>query len=133
MTDAGNLPAWAALLTAFLVLLGAGLALAGAIGTLRFKSFYERIHAPTLGTSWGTAAVALGSIVYFSVLGSRPVLHEILIAVFITFTTPVTLTLLARAALYRDRAEASESVPQRIVLRSQAPEAGRNGRDKGTA
>ncbi len=32
-------------------------------------------------------------------------LHEVLIAVFLTVTTPVTLMLLGRAALYRDRSE----------------------------
>ena len=30
-------------------------------------------------------------------------LHEVLIGFFVTVTTPVTLMLLARAALYRDR------------------------------
>jgi multicomponent K+:H+ antiporter subunit G len=118
MTHAADLPAWAALLTAFLVLVGAGLTLIGAIGTLRFGSFFERVHAPTLGTSWGTGAVALASIVCFSVLGSRPVLHEILIGVFVTVTTPVTLMLLARAALYRDRTEGDANVPSRSLLRS---------------
>jgi multicomponent K+:H+ antiporter subunit G len=39
------------------------------------------------------------------------VLHEILIAAFVTLTTPVTLMLLARAALYRDRTEGNEEVP----------------------
>jgi multicomponent K+:H+ antiporter subunit G len=118
MTHAIDLPGWAALLTAFLVLLGAGLTLVGAIGTLRFESFFERIHAPTLGTSWGTGAIALASIVCFSVSGSRPVVHEILIGVFITVTTPVTLMLLARAALYRDREEGRD-VPPRSALRAQ--------------
>ena len=117
MTHASDLPAWAATLTALLVLLGAGLTLLGAVGTLRFGSFFERVHAPTLGTSWGTGAILLASIVCFSVLGSRPVLHEILIGAFITVTTPVTLMLLARAALYRDRAEGSPDVPSRSVLR----------------
>lgn len=104
-----TMPAWAALLTAFLVLAGAALTLIGAIGTLRFRSFFERVHAPTLGTSWGMGAILTGSMLYFSVLGSRPVLHEILIAIFVTITTPVTLMLLARAALYRDRSEARAS------------------------
>jgi multicomponent K+:H+ antiporter subunit G len=117
MTQATELPAWAALLTAFLVLLGAGLTLLGAIGSLRFKSFFERVHAPTLGTSWGTGATVLASIVCFSVLGSRPVVHEILIGVFITVTTPVTLMLLARAALYRDREAGSPDTPGRSILR----------------
>ena len=50
--------------------------------------------------------------IFFSVLQSRPVLHEILIALFVTVTTPVTLMLLARAALYRDRMEIEDgSVP----------------------
>ena len=48
---------------------------------------------------------------FFSVLQSRLVLHEVLIAVFMVVTTPVTLMLLARAALYRDRSEGSDEVP----------------------
>jgi multicomponent K+:H+ antiporter subunit G len=114
MTHAADLPAWAALLTSFLVLLGAGFTLTGAIGLLRLKTFYERIHAPTLGATWGVAGILLGSIVFFSVLQSRPVLHEVLIAIFVTVTTPVTLTLLGRAALYRDRSEGSTEVPPPI-------------------
>jgi multicomponent K+:H+ antiporter subunit G len=114
MTHAADLPAWAALLTSFLVLLGAGFTVIGAIGLLRLKTFYERIHAPTLGATWGAAGILLGSIVFFSVLQSRPVLHEVLIAIFVTVTTPVTLTLLARAALYRDRSEGSTEVPPRV-------------------
>jgi multicomponent K+:H+ antiporter subunit G len=117
MTHAVDLPGWAALLTAFLLLVGAGLTLLGAVGTLRFGSFFERVHAPTLGTSWGTGAIVLASIVCFSVLGSRPVLHEMLVGIFIIVTTPVTLMLLARAALYRDRAERSGDVPPRTLLR----------------
>lgn len=118
MTHAVDLPAWAALLAAQLVLVGAGLTLLGAIGALRFGSFFERVHAPTLGTSWGTGAIVLASIVCFSALGSRPVVHELLIGVFITVTTPVTLMLLARAALYRDRTEGHPNIPPRSLLRS---------------
>ena len=114
MTQVADLPAWAALLTSFLVLLGAGFTVVGAIGLLRLKTFYERLHAPTLGATWGTAGILLGSIVFFSVLQSRPVLHEVLIAVFVTVTTPVTLVLLARAALYRDRSEGSTEVPPQV-------------------
>jgi multicomponent K+:H+ antiporter subunit G len=118
MTHAVDLPAWAAVLTALLVVLGAGLTLLGAIGTLQFGSFFERVHAPTLGTSWGTGTIVLASIVCFSALGLRPVVHELLIGVFITATTPVTLMLLARAALYRDRTEGDANVPPRSLLRS---------------
>ncbi len=111
MTHAADLPAWAALATSFLVLLGAGFTLVGAIGLVRLKSFYERMHAPTLGATWGAGGILLGSILFFSVLQSRLVLHEVLIAVFLTVTTPVTLMLLARAALYRDRSQENPDVP----------------------
>jgi multicomponent K+:H+ antiporter subunit G len=40
------------------------------------------------------------------------VLHEVLIMIFILVTTPVTLMLLARAALYRDRSEGDPNVPR---------------------
>lgn len=106
MSHAADLPAITALVTAVLVLVGAVLALIGSIGLLRLKNFYDRVHAPTLGTTLGTGLVLIASMVLFSVLGSRPVLQEIMIGVFMTLTTPVTLMLLVRAALHRDRAAA---------------------------
>ena len=60
MTQAPDLPAWAALLTAALLLLGSGTTLVGSLGLLRLKTFYERVHAPTLGTTLGTALIVRG-------------------------------------------------------------------------
>ena len=111
MNAAGNLPAWAALLTALCVLVGATVTLIGSLGLLRLGSFYARVHALTLGTTLGMASILAGSALCFSVLEARPVVHEILIAVFVTLTTPVTLMLLVRATLYRDRTEGSRDVP----------------------
>lgn len=88
-----------------LVLAGALLAFLGSLGLLKLKTFYERVHPPTMGTTLGTGLVLLGSIVFFTVQESRPVLHELLIAAFMTITTPVTYMLLVRAALYRDQSE----------------------------
>ncbi|MCW8084418.1 monovalent cation/H(+) antiporter subunit G [Sabulicella glaciei] len=111
MSATADLPLWAALPVALLLLLGAGLTLAGSIGLIRLRDFYARVHSPTLGTTMGVSSILLGSIIYFSVTGSRLVLHEILIAIFMGVTTPVTLMLLARAALYRDRREGRDDVP----------------------
>jgi multicomponent K+:H+ antiporter subunit G len=113
MTGAAELPNWAALLAALLVLLGAGLTFTGSLGLLRLGTFYKRVHAPTLGTTLGTAFILAGSMVTFSVLQTRPVIHELLILVFITVTTPVTLMLLVRAAVFRDRAEGNLPLPGR--------------------
>ena len=101
MIEAPELPAWAALLTALCMLAGAGLTLIGSLGLLRLDSFYRRVHAPTLGTTLGTGGILIGSMLCFSVLETRPVLHEVLIALFVTVTTPVTLILLVRATLNR--------------------------------
>lgn len=105
--DHADVPLWAAILGSALLLLGAALTLIGTLGLVRLGSFYERIHAPTLGTSWGTGGMVLGSMVIFSAASARPVLHEILIWAFVTITTPVTLMMLGRAALYRDRSESN--------------------------
>lgn len=110
MTPA-ELPFWVALPTALLLLVGAGLAFIGSLGLVRLRSFYDRMHAPTLATTLGIGCVLLASMLYFSVLQSRPVLHEVLIGVFMVVTTPVTLMLLARAALFRDRREGNDEVP----------------------
>ena len=111
MIQAPDLPGWAALLVALLVLGGAAVTLIGSLGLLRLGTFYERVHSPTLGTTLGTALLILGSMLCFSVLQTRPLVHEVLILIFTSLTTPVTLMLLARAALYRDRTAGSSAVP----------------------
>jgi multicomponent K+:H+ antiporter subunit G len=112
---AADIPLVAALAVAFFLLVGSALALIGAIGFLRLPTFYERLHAPTLGTSWGIGGIMLASMIYFSVASSRPVIHEILIGIFVTVTTPITFMLLARAALHRDRAARTGAVPNKHV------------------
>jgi multicomponent K+:H+ antiporter subunit G len=111
MTGLAALPLWAAIPAAILLVLGATLTLIGSVGLYRLTSFYERLHAPTLGTSWGAAGVVLSSALIVSVLQTRPVVHEILIAVFVTITTPVTLMLLGRAVLFREEAEDERQPP----------------------
>ena len=108
-----DLPLWAALVVSFFLLLGASLTLVGAIGFLRLPSFYLRIHAPTIGTSWGVGGIMLASMIYFSVSSDSLVLHEFLVGVFVTVTTPVTFMLLARAALHRDRSERNGKAPDK--------------------
>jgi multicomponent K+:H+ antiporter subunit G len=92
-------------LTAILLVGGAAITLIGSVGLLRLKTFYERAHAPTLGTTFGTACVALASAIYFSTVESRFALRELLIILFVTVTTPISLMLLIRAATLRDASE----------------------------
>lgn len=107
MSAAADMPLVLAVPVALLVVLGATLTLIGAMGVLRLRSFYERLHAPTLATSWGTGAIAIASALLFSFIDGRAVVHDLAIGAFITLTMPVTLMMLGRAALERDRAENS--------------------------
>ncbi|MCE6951096.1 monovalent cation/H(+) antiporter subunit G [Cereibacter sphaeroides] len=111
MSAAETLPLWLAAPVAVLLVLGSTLTLLGTVGLVQLRSFYDRLHAPTLGTSWGTAGIILASMLLFSWGQARPVVHEIVIGAFVMLTTPVTLMLLGRAALHRDRAETSPDVP----------------------
>ncbi|MBF0680038.1 MAG: cation:proton antiporter [Devosia sp.] len=114
MMDAAEIPVWVAIIVSAFSIIGALLTLLGCVGLARFQDFYARIHAPTLGTSFGTIFIVMASMLYFFVSGQRPAVHELLILAFVLVTTPVTLMLLARAALYRDRAEANGNVPDPV-------------------
>ncbi len=108
MNEAVDIPVLAAILTAIFLVAGAAITLIGALGLLRLQTFYQRVHAPTLGTTLGASCVALASIVHFSALASRLAVHELLIIVFVIVTTPISLMILVRAAVLRDGSE-SES------------------------
>lgn len=102
-------------LAELLVLAGALLAFIGSLGLVRLRTFYERLHPPTMGTTLGTGLVLIGSMLYFTALDARPVLHEILIGVFMTVSTPVTYMLLVRAAVHRDRAEGRDPLDEKKI------------------
>ncbi len=102
------LPEWAAIIVTVLLVGGAALSLLGAMGLLKLASFYDRVHAPTLGATLGMGMILVGSWLYFGSAHGRWLPREALIGLFLIVTTPVTLILLVRAALFRDRAEKSE-------------------------
>lgn len=128
MTALDTLPLWLALPIALLLVTGATLTLLGALGLVRLRSFYERLHAPTLGTSWGTASILLASLLSYSWVQDRVILHEVIIGLFVMITTPVTLMVLGAAALRRDRDAKDLSVPARRL-----PEAGSAGHARNAA
>ncbi|WP_312815919.1 monovalent cation/H(+) antiporter subunit G [Brevundimonas sp.] len=107
-----DLPMWAAITVTSLCIFGALLALLGSIGLKTLKTMYERLHAPTLASTMGMATIVVAMMIYFSFAEGRLTLKPLLIAIFLTVTTPVTMILLARASIYRDRVEGREGVPK---------------------
>jgi multicomponent K+:H+ antiporter subunit G len=102
MNEMETVPLWAAALLVPLLILGGSIILIGALGLMRLPNFYQRIHGPAITVTLGAGGVLISSMLYFTVLQSRLVLHELLIAVFVLMTAPVVSMLIMRAAVYRD-------------------------------
>ena len=117
MNPLQSVPLAVAIPVALFVVLGSTLTLIGALGFARLSSFYDRLHAPTLATSWGTGGVIIASALLFGFIEGRPIVHEFVIGFCIVLTTPVTLMMLGRAALQRDRAEGSDALPEEMRSR----------------
>jgi multicomponent K+:H+ antiporter subunit G len=89
-------------LIAAALVVGAAFALIGSIGLARFTDFYSRLHGPTKATTLGVGGMLIASAVYFSTRGEGVSLHELLVAVFLFFTAPVSAQLMARVAMRND-------------------------------
>lgn len=102
MSGADTLSWWVAVPLAGLLVLGGLVTVIGAFGLARLETFYQRIHGPAITVTLGAGSILLASMLYFSVLQSRLVLHELLITVFVLLTAPVVSMLIMRAGLYRE-------------------------------
>lgn len=123
-------PAWVELIVAALVALSGVLVLVSAIGFLRLREFFLRMHPPALAYTLGSWCVAVACTIYFSVLEARVALHPLLIPVLLAITVPVTTLLLARVALFRKRLAGLEAVPPpRSTLPADASASHRPARD----
>lgn len=96
-----ELPLWAALLIGLLLVISGCATLVGSLGLLRLRSFYERMHAPTMGTTLGVFCLVLASSLAASLTQHHPVLYAWLICLFLILTTPVTAILLMQSGLHR--------------------------------
>ncbi len=98
-----QLPIWVEWSVALLLALSGVFTLSAAIGVVRFKSFFQRMHPPALAFSFSAWCVTLATIIYFSVQGEKLALNAWLIIIFLSLTVPVTTILLARTELFRRR------------------------------
>lgn len=105
-----TLPLWLDIFISVVVVLGALIALIGSSGLLRLKTYFERVHAPSIIATLGTWCIMHATVIYFSVQEHKLAIHAILIAIFIAVTVPVTTIFLMRAALFRAR-RSGEDVP----------------------
>ena len=108
MTAAGTV---AEVAVALLLVAGGALSLASAVGLLRMRTFFMRMHPPAIANTFAVWCTALAVIVYFAVFQDRLALYVWLIPIFLSITAPVTTALLARAALFRERQRGGDVPP----------------------
>jgi multicomponent K+:H+ antiporter subunit G len=96
---APDLPFAVELAVSLLMLAGGAFALVGAIGLVRLRDLYMRLHAPTKASTLGVGGALLASMLYFGWTGQRVVVHELLITLFVFMTAPISAHLLVKSAL----------------------------------
>lgn len=85
-----------------LLLIGALFLFVGSLGLAKLPDFMQRLHAPTKATTLGIGATLIASMLYFLLVEDDPSVHELLIAVFLFLTAPVTAHMLSKAHILRD-------------------------------
>lgn len=101
MNGAELLPWWAAIAAALMLVLGGLITVIGALGLLRLQDFFQRIHGPAITVTLGAGCILIASMISFTFTQSRPVIHEVLISIFVLMTAPVVSMLVMRAAVRR--------------------------------
>lgn len=88
-------------LVAGLILLGATFLLIGSWGLVRLPSTMERLHAPTMATTLGVGSLVLASMLHTRLQTGTWGTHELLIALFLFITAPISANMIAKVHLHR--------------------------------
>ncbi|MFO0227452.1 MAG: Na+/H+ antiporter subunit G [Gammaproteobacteria bacterium] len=95
---------WVDWVVAVLLVGGAAFALIGSYGLAKLSDFYKRLHGPTKATTLGVGGVLLASCIFFMSAG-RGGTEQILVALFLFITAPVSAHLLVKAVLTLNAAD----------------------------
>ena len=87
-------------LVAILAVTGSLFVLMGSVALVKLPDFYTRLHGPTKATTLGLGALVLASIAYFNVVKGELSVQQLLIALFLFITAPITAHMLIKAALH---------------------------------
>ncbi len=87
------------LVTAFLVI-GGIFGLVGSFGLVKLPDQMTRLHAPTKAATLGVGGILIASALWFCMFGERVSWHELLIAIFLFLTAPITGLMIAKTNLH---------------------------------
>ncbi len=91
----------AEILISILILAGGAFALIGSWGLVKLPSLMTRLHGPTKATTLGVGGCLVASMIYFPVYEGHWSAHELLIALFLFITAPITANMIAKAHIHR--------------------------------
>jgi len=83
-----------------LLVFGALFVLLGSVALLKLPDFYTRLHGPTKATTLGLGCLVLASLVFFNLQQETLSLQQLLIALFLFISAPVTAHMLIKVALH---------------------------------
>jgi multicomponent K+:H+ antiporter subunit G len=94
-----------------LIVIGALFLLVASYALAKLPDTMRRLHGPTKAATLGIGALLIASMVYFPIAHGRLSFHELLIAIFLFLTAPVTALMIAKAHVLRDKNRRRELPP----------------------
>lgn len=89
------------LLVAGLIVFGGVFGLVGSYGLAKLPDLMTRLHGPTKATTLGVGSVLVASSVFILKHQGSFSVHELLIAMFLLLTAPITANFIAKSFLHR--------------------------------
>ena len=118
-------------LVSFFLIVGGGFALIGSIGLARLPDLFMRLHGPTKATTLGVGGILVASMLHFSSRAAGFSLHELLVALFLLITAPVSAHLIARTMLHLGEDDGGSTEDRRRISAERDPgtKTGPDGRE----
>ena len=95
-------------LVSLMLVVGGLFGLVGSIGLLKLRDAMQRLHAPTKATTVGVGAALIASALYLLWQNGVATWQEVLVAIFLFMTAPLSALYLAKTHLH--------TLPDRSVL-----------------
>ena len=93
------------------LLIGAGFAIVGAIGLIKFNDSMTRLHAPTKVGTVGIGSLLLASMIH-SYVYAEGSMHELLIMAFLFVTAPISANFIAKVNIHKRSCDTPPSPPR---------------------
>ncbi|HZM37030.1 MAG TPA: Na+/H+ antiporter subunit G [Burkholderiales bacterium] len=83
-----------------LLVIGGLFLFVGSYALVKLKDTLQRLHGPTKATTLGMGSILGASMLYFWLGQGAPSIHEILIALFLLLTAPISAHMIAKAHIH---------------------------------